>query len=76
MASPECLELSQSPSRRAAAGGAVPGAQADVMGGEGRRVVPVLYMEQPAVTLLATQHWGWSSVCGAGLSARLLRGGL
>ena len=36
-------------------------------GGEGRRVVLVLYMEQPAVTLLATRCWGWPSVCGVGL---------
>jgi len=59
MASPEYLELSQSPSRQEAAGRALPVAQADMMGGEGRWVVLVLYMEQPAVTLMATWHWGW-----------------
>lgn len=36
-------------------------------GGEGRWVVLVLDTEQPAVTLLATQPWGWPSVCGVGL---------
>lgn len=50
-----------------AAGRAVPVAQADMMGVRGRWVVLVLYMEQPAVTLLATQRWGWPSVFGVGL---------
>lgn len=67
MASSEYLELSQSPSRRVAAGRVVPVAQADMMGGVGRWVVLVLYMQQPAVTLLATRRWGWASVCGVGL---------
>lgn len=76
MASPEFLELSQSPSGHVAAGREVPVAQADVMRGEGRRVVLVLYMKQPAVTLLATRCWGWPSVCGVGLFGMAIRGAL